>query len=170
MLRPTQDLTPLLGLPVPPYLDRTLGYTGDARYVAFYWYMNKFHWDDGQRWMGGAEWHAWQIYTQHPRIAAYFAPFTLYDEEGEARDWFVLDRETRGGYIGVASAVRTCLQTQYPPAPAIAPLELDDADWSRLVDCLSQTMAGMTPAEIFTLREQQTARESALRHWLDHFE
>ena len=168
MLCPTQRFIPLLGLPIPPLLDRTLGYVGNARYVAFYWYLKNFHWADGRHWMKGAEWRAWRLYTQHPRIAPYFGPFTLYDEKGEVQDWFVLDRETQSGYIGAMYAARACLQSQYAPAPAIMPLEFDDADWSRLVEQLSQTVSGLAPEEIVSHRKRQTDRELSLLRWLNH--
>jgi hypothetical protein len=64
------NLISLINIPVPPMLEQVLGYAGESRYVASYWEPagDEFAWNDGQCSTVGANWHAWLIYEQHPRV------------------------------------------------------------------------------------------------------
>jgi hypothetical protein len=49
-----------LAVPVPPMLERAIGYTGEARFVSFYWIPggDETYYDDGQR-AGTGKWQGY---------------------------------------------------------------------------------------------------------------
>lgn len=164
----TRPLTPLLGVPFPPGIAETLGYRGQARLVAFYWYADHLHWDDGRRMVGGAEWHAWQTWVRHPRVAPYFERFELYDDLGEARHWLVLDRYAQRAFMGEAAVARTVIQRQHGSTPENAPpLVLDEEDWERIVTQLQEAMAAFDAQDVARRIADQQARQRALEAWLE---
>ncbi len=159
-------LLPLVGFPVPPQLAATLGYSGDARCVGFYWVGQKFLWDDGRRSATGADWHAWRAFTSHPRVARFLSPFYWYDDHEEAPDGFVLDQGSSIAYAGPLAAVREFLVKQYPPAGPQEPLVLDEAHWAALTARLIQAHAQFG-AERADSDATRAIRLQALCDWLD---
>jgi hypothetical protein len=65
----SKGLTPL-NVPVPPALAIAIGYTGEARYVAFQWtpYGDEAEYFDGRRSSIG-NWQGFLAYIQHPAVS-----------------------------------------------------------------------------------------------------
>jgi hypothetical protein len=97
-------------------LEEALGYTGTARWVAFFWLPggDELMYDDGLLSADG-QWHAWLLFTYHPRVAPSLAPYTLGTSEEEAQHWLLLDRDTRTCYVGKAPTVKQFLRQVTPP-------------------------------------------------------
>lgn len=159
-------LVPLVGLPMPPHLIETLGYPGDAHCVGFYWVGQKFLWDDGRRSATSTDWHAWRIYTEHPRVAKFLKPFSWYDEFGVGAEGLALNSDTRIAYVGPVSAICEYLGRQYPPSGTKDPIVLDEAHWAALTARLVQAHAQFG-AERARYGTEQGNRLQALCDWLD---
>jgi len=85
---------PLVGIYVPPDLDRCFGYIGDRRFVAFWWEIggDELAYSDGRSWSVGINWWAWKTYLEHPRIAPFFLQADLGASDAEARQVLLMDR------------------------------------------------------------------------------
>jgi hypothetical protein len=105
-------------------LEAACGYTGEARYVAFYWIPggDELVWNTGWSSATG-EWMAWLTWTRHRRVAPLLAPYDFGSSDGEAHHWLLLDRESRACQVGTPEAVYAFLRTHNPlPAgPALLP-------------------------------------------------
>lgn len=105
-VKPNQ-LIRLIGVPVPPMLERALGYQDIERYIGFYakTTSEQLHYSDGY-----TTWHInqaiWDTYRQHFTVAPYIAP---YDFDG-ARHGLLLDRRKRILWVGPTSDVKTFLK------------------------------------------------------------
>jgi hypothetical protein len=170
------NLIPLINIPVPPMLEQALGYEGQHRYVAFWWEPagDELAWDDGQSGVVGANWHAWLIYEQHPRVAPHLESYQLGNSDEPARHWLLLDRQERMLYVGTTPDVTRFLAQHTPLAPAITPGEdavsLEDA-LNMGIDKLLASMREIPPpsqAEIRKRMEEQARLEADLVVWLDH--
>jgi hypothetical protein len=101
-----------LHVPVPPMLEEALGYTGNGKFVAFYWGAgDEAYYDDGRSSATG-EWDAYLAFVQHPTIEPALRPYHLGDSDSEATHELVLDREERKLYVGAARAVNRFLQRE----------------------------------------------------------
>src|ERR671934_852802 len=89
------DFTGLTRLvaPVPPMLERAIGYPGEARFVSFYWTPggDEADYDDGQR-AGTGNWQGYLAYVQHPLVHPLLAPYDLGSGEAEGRHSLIVDR------------------------------------------------------------------------------
>jgi hypothetical protein len=158
---PAPTLTPLT-IPVPPMLEKALGYAGASRWVAFHWTP----WGDALRYEDGTvsadgSWHAWLTFVRHRRIAPTLAPYHFGNSEEEARHWLLLDRETRTLSVGAVVDVQQCLRQAAPV------LTLD------AVTALLETIRAhaSTPPTLQALVAHALQREhqlvTALQAWLD---
>jgi hypothetical protein len=77
-------------------LAKALGYTGDARYVAFNWtpYGDEAEFFDGRRSATG-NWQAFLAYIQHPAVSSLLEPYDFGSSDNEAKQCLILDREKR---------------------------------------------------------------------------
>src|SRR5919199_6145890 len=82
-----------LAVPVPPMLEEAMGYTGEARFVSFYWTPggDEADYDDGQR-AGTGNWQGYLGYVQHPLIYPRLAPYNLGSSDAEGRHALIVDR------------------------------------------------------------------------------
>jgi len=134
-----------LSAPVPPNLEQALGYSGEARYVAFYWEPcgDELMYDDGQFRADGT-WQAYLAYLDHPAVAPFIflpcwkcrgvgttnqlenqpcdfcdgagiLPLNLGSSDEEATFWLILDRHDRKLYTAAARTARLFLREQWPP-------------------------------------------------------
>src|SRR6266567_4123543 len=88
-------LTPLIA-PVPPMLEKAIGYTGEARFVSFYWMPggDEAYYDDGQR-GGTGNWQGYLAYMQHATVYPLLTQYHFGGSENEAQHALILDREER---------------------------------------------------------------------------
>jgi hypothetical protein len=152
-----------LDIAVPPMLEEALGYTGTARWVAFYWLPggDELMYDDGLLSADG-QWHAWLLFKYHPRIAPSLAPYALGTSEEEAWHWLLLDRDTRTVSVGAASEVKQFLRQVTPPVFT-----------TEAVEALLAALASppLSPEELSARVAQTLHRqhqlEQELQAWLD---
>lgn len=174
-----------LSVPIPPDLERVLGYEGDQRFVAFYWTPcgDEFRQNDGANDLDG-RWYAWQAYSHHGHVwAALYGlnpddwfergqQFDYGSSEEHARHMFVLDREQRIAYAALAGEARRFLREQIvPPTAEASMLVLTQQD---LDEMARRILAGLrkwkTPApdEIHERFEREHAAILAMETWLNN--
>src|ERR687896_2600038 len=98
-IKESKGLTPLPA-PVPPILAQAIGYTGDARYVAFNWtpYGDEAEYFDGRSSATG-NWQAFLAYIQHPAVSPHLNDYDFGSSESEAKHALILDRENTAVYV-----------------------------------------------------------------------
>jgi hypothetical protein len=99
-----------VGVVWPARLERTLGYDGAARYVAWWWEPggDELAYDDGRTLLVGADWPAWldlirdPVWTAALELAAaeLGERIELGDSETAARHALLVDTATRVCYVG----------------------------------------------------------------------
>lgn len=106
-----------LPAPVPPTLAKAIGYTGDARYVAFNWtpYGDEVEYFDGRRSANG-NWQAFLAYIQHPAVSPLLEDYNLGSSESEARHALILDRDKHDIMIAPVKETKKFLEAQWPPS------------------------------------------------------
>ncbi|MGL5511103.1 MAG: hypothetical protein ACRDB1_15895, partial [Microcoleaceae cyanobacterium] len=94
-----------INLIAPPKIEKTLGYNGSARWVAFYWEPEANHvmFQDGQK-VGAANNTAWSIFLQHDLIVYDLQKYQLQNSD---QYWLLLDRQTRRFYIGKEAIIQS---------------------------------------------------------------
>jgi len=152
-----------LDAPVPPMLERALGYRGDALLVAFFRDEGQFAYSDGRITFCGTDGQGWQTFLRHPVVAATVQGYRLGSAREPARDWLLLDREQRSLYAGDHQDVEDILLAQWLDT------SLADLDVARTVETLLQDLADSEGAAGPTERRPGPAEGSAgaLRSWLD---
>ena len=160
-----------VSLRVPPMLEAALGYTGTARYVAFYWGAgDEVYWDDGWRSADG-EWAGWLAFMRHWSVSGVLAPYHFGDSDTEATHWLLLDRHTRTCSVGTAAAVARVLQRDNPaPETALGAVEasdLTDFDWENIVESFEELPMTITSDEIHEGLEAHARLVRDMTIWLD---
>jgi hypothetical protein len=118
-VRNLKGLTPLMS-PVPPMLAKAIGYTGEARYVAFNWtpFGDEAEYFDGRRSATG-NWQAFLAYIQHPAVSPALEGYDLGSSDSEAKHCLILDREKVELMIAPVMEARVFLTEQWPPEPPL---------------------------------------------------
>ncbi len=152
-----------LDAPVPPNMEKALGYERDARYVAFYWTPagDQAMYDDGEI-SGTGEWPAWLDFTQHPLVDPHLQRYDFGSSDFEADDYLLLDRQERKAYVAPVHVARDFLAAQHPPRPRVNLTATPDALRSALAQTLQVDMAQVEA-------QAQVAQEEhlAMLRWLD---
>jgi hypothetical protein len=162
-------LTPL-NVPVPPMLAKAIGYTGDARYVAFKWtpYGDEALYNDG-RLSATGNWQAFLAYIQHPAVSPLLSEYDLGSSDSEARHCLILDRETLELAIAPVKEANAVLADQWPPEP---PIRMSQAEY--LVQISKALKQVKQPKDIDIeeiqrrIDEQYTLIEE-MQQWLDKY-
>jgi hypothetical protein len=150
-------------------LERAMGYTGEARFVSFYWTPggDEADYDDGQR-AGTGNWQGYLAYVQHPLVYPVLAPYNLGSSDAEGRHSLILDRTERTLYVAARADAQTFLAQQWPKAE---PVTLTQEEWTAMVERVrksAQRSRGDTDMEAINRRiEEQYALVEALQEWLD---
>lgn len=87
-------------------LEKSLGYTGDRRWVAWHWDsdIGQLMYADGDD-VGAGYAIAWQVFLQHTEVHPIIEPYHLEQEE----NWLLLDRTSRQFYVGQGHAIQSLL-------------------------------------------------------------
>jgi hypothetical protein len=101
-------------------LSETLGYSGQARFVAFYHEptVDQFIVDDGAASATG-QWYAFERWREHPTVASHVQDVNLGDADLDATHWLIIDRERAELYIAHVSTAQAFLQDQHPRPPEL---------------------------------------------------
>ncbi|MDJ1172921.1 hypothetical protein [Roseofilum capinflatum] len=87
-------------------LEKSLGYSGDRRWVAWHWDndIGQLMYTDGDD-VGAGHAIAWQVFLQHGEVHSIIEPYHLEEEE----NWLLLDRTSRQFYVGTGTAIQSLL-------------------------------------------------------------
>ncbi len=146
-----------LPVPVPTQLEECCGYTGEARYVAFYWGGgDESYYADGRASRTG-EWDGYQAYVDHWCIQPALRGFDLGSSEGEAVHWLLLDRQTRRVSVAKAEVVGQLLRQQW-----------GIPDQEPVVQQFSERVHAISQQNIVASMVAHQKQVSGMRAWLDH--
>jgi|GEM_PF-653117 len=161
----------LLAVPVPPMLEKAIGYDGDARFVSFYWMPggDEAYYDDGQR-AGTGNWQGYLAFVQHPTVHPEIAHYQLGSSDSEAHHSLVLDRQERKLYVSSMKYARTFLAHQWPKSE---PIHMTSEEWealqTRIIAEMKQKQQDLDIGEIQRRIEEQYQLVEALQNWLNQF-
>ena len=121
----------MLLAPVPPMLEKALGYASSAAWVSFYWEPagDEAMYDDG-RVSGTGEWDAFLVYTRHRSVAPQLESYNLGSSDAPAQHRLMLNRETRTLFIAPEREAARHVQAQWPIMAGM--VELTAAEIERL--------------------------------------
>jgi len=104
-----------LDIPVPPKLTETFGYSGNARFVGFYWMSGQsVKFDDGQR-SGDADLPAFTAYCDHEAIKPHLSEFEICPSLVGTEYWLILDRRDDRAYVALANKAKLFLKNEHSP-------------------------------------------------------
>jgi hypothetical protein len=155
-------------VPVPPMLEKAIGYHGEARFVSFHWTPggDEADYDDGQR-AGTGEWQGYLAYIQHPTVHPLLTHYDLGSSDSEAKHALILDRQERKLYVASKKDARTFLAQQWPKAE---PIHMTQEEWTAMVEALKNVQFTEPGIEEIQKRiEEQSALVEALQNWLNKY-
>jgi hypothetical protein len=149
-------------------LAKAIGYTGDARYVAFNWtpYGDEAEYCDGRRSATG-NWQAFLAYVQHPAVSPPLEGYDLGSSDSEATHCLILDREKSELLIGPVQEARVFLTEQWPPEP---PLRMSQEEYmAKLSEALKNVKRtdDIDIEEVQRRIDEQYALIEEMQQWLD---
>lgn len=153
----------------PPMLAVALGYSGAARFVAFYWVGDHLVLVDG-RLSTSAEWAAWHVFTTHPSVEPALRSFSFAGDWEDAPHWLLIDRFEEALYAGPAPLVRAVVSEQHPRPDARATGhergEAPELDLE-LFTARMREVAAPSRAEVLEALGERNRLLAELRAWLD---
>jgi len=138
------NLVQRLEITAHPQLEKSLGYRGDSRWVAWRWEpdIDQLISSDGKT-AGTGNNMAWLVFLQHDLVKPALQEYNL----GEAdRYWLLLDTETRNLYVGEGKAVESLLE-QPESLALLACLDGGNAD-RQTAETWQQTLSQLTPTAV----------------------
>jgi hypothetical protein len=102
-----------LNLGVPPMFEEALGYSDDARFVAFFCghpRQRTVFYTDGQIVQPG-NYQAWQLWFLHPSAGSELRGYDFGNDNKPATHWLLLDRDERDFYVGNTGQVERFLSS-----------------------------------------------------------
>ncbi|HEX5322321.1 MAG TPA: hypothetical protein VFW40_00945 [Capsulimonadaceae bacterium] len=118
-----EGLTQLL-LWAPDEFEESLGYDQGLRFVGFFW---DAEWNDlglndgwkqsvGAQWRSSdaAEWGVWDDWRGQQMVHNILAAYNLGDQGAPAKDWLILDRQSRQFYVAPAERAALFLRQANP--------------------------------------------------------
>jgi hypothetical protein len=153
-----------LPIAAPPMLEQALGYTNDARQVAF-WIADDAYYSDGQI-TATCEWDAAYLFFYHPFVGHYLRPYCIGSSEEQPASFLLLDRETRTLFITPVAEARRLLCEQWGMSDQPDPmLVVTEQEWEQLVQDLMVQMQPTSSQLAALWREHQDLVEQ-LSAWL----
>jgi hypothetical protein len=151
-------------------LAKAIGYTGDARYIAFNWtpYGDEAEYADG-RMSATGNWQAFLAYIQHPAVSPLLEDYDFGSSESEAKYCLILDREKLELLIGPVKEAHVFLTEQWPPEP---PLRMSQEEYLQQISEALKTVKqpdDIAIEEIQRRIDEQYAMIEQMQHWLDHY-
>jgi hypothetical protein len=151
-------------------LAKAIGYSGDARYVAFNWtpFGDETEYFDGRRSATG-NWQAFLAYIQHPAVSPLLESYDLGSSESEAKYSLILDQEKLELLIAPVKESRVFLTEQWPPEP---PLRMSQKEYlAKLSEALKNVKKpdDIDIEEIQQRIEEQYSLVEAMQRWLDKY-
>ncbi|MCC3417885.1 MAG: hypothetical protein JGK28_07920 [Microcoleus sp. PH2017_07_MST_O_A] len=138
------NLVQRLEITAHPQLEKSLGYRGDSRWVAWRWEpdIDQLIFSDGKI-VGTGNNMAWLVFLQHDLVQPALQEYNF--GEGD-RYWLLLDTETRNLYVGEGKAVQSLLEQ--PESLALLAC-LDGGNAGKTAETWQQTRAQVTVTTAF---------------------
>ncbi|MEG4318199.1 MULTISPECIES: hypothetical protein [unclassified Microcoleus] len=138
------NLVQRLEITAHPQLEKSLGYPGDSRWVAWRWEpdIDQLISSDGKT-VGTGNNMAWLVFLQHDLVKPALQEYNL--GEGD-RYWLLLDTETRNLYVGEGKAVQSLLEQ--PESLALLAC-LDGGNAGQTAENWQQTLSELTATTAF---------------------
>ena len=153
-----------LAAPLWPRLPLALGYTGGARWVAFYVNADKVHYHDGSG-FGIGDTRLFLAYKRHPVIAPSLAGAHLGSAEEEPRIWLLVDQMERLLYLAAPEPARKLLAEQWPRSTKA--LEYTPEELARLLADLEETSPPDWAERLDEALRESRANYRLMQQWLD---
>jgi hypothetical protein len=160
-----------LKAPVPPMLATAIGYTGEARFVAFNWtpYGDEAEYSDGRIISATGNWHPFLVYIQHPAVSPHLRGYDLGSSDSEARHALILDRENLELFIAPVREAQAFLMEQWPPQP---PLRMSQKEYLAKISEALKNVKHPDDIDIEEIQrqiEEQNALIEEMQQWLDRY-
>ena len=138
------NLVQRLEITAHPQLEKSLGYRGDSRWVAWRWEpdIDQLISSDGKT-VGTGNNMAWLVFLQHDLVAPAVQEYNL--GEGD-RYWLLLDTATRNLYVGEGKTVQNLLE-QPESLGLLACLDGGNAD-RQTAESWQQTLSQLTATPV----------------------
>ncbi|MCW6051484.1 hypothetical protein K4039_15660 [Lyngbya sp. CCAP 1446/10] len=138
------NLVQRLEITAHPQLEKSLGYRGDSRWVAWRWEpdIDQLISCDGKT-VGTGNNMAWLVFLQHDLVKPALQEYNF--AEGD-RYWLLLDTETRNLYVGEGKAVQSLLEQ--PESLALLAC-LDGGNAGKTAENWQQTLSQLTTTTAF---------------------
>jgi len=164
---PYDNQVRLLPVPVPPTLEECCGYTGEARYVAFFWGAgDESYFADGRE-SGTGEWDGFKAFVSHQSVRPALRGFDLGSSEEEASHWLILDRHMRRVSVAKAEVAGQLLRQQWGIPDEEPVLVVSQEEWVQLVQEFSARVHAVSQQDILTFMIAHQNQVSEMRAWLD---
>jgi hypothetical protein len=165
--QPVTGITPL-NIPVPPMLAKSIGYTGEARFVSFHWTPagDEAYYSDG-RISATGDWKAYLAYIQHPAVSPYLKGYDLGSSDGEAKHSLILDQKELSLSVAPVKVAEKFLGEQWPKQP---PIRMSQEEMTAVVmKSLKRVKPPKVPTvdEVYRRIRQQNAIVDELQEWLN---
>ena len=152
--------------PLWPRLSVALGYSGGARWVAFYIALDKVTYNDGAS-SGTGDTGLFLAFKRHPVVAPHLAGAQLGSVDTEASEWLVVDRQEQVLSLATQAAARWHLVAQWPRFHR-QPLEYTQEELGRLLDHLKEAVSLPDwPAKLAEALRESRANERLMQQWLN---
>ncbi|TAF56989.1 MAG: hypothetical protein EAZ60_08315 [Oscillatoriales cyanobacterium] len=138
------NLVQRLEITAHPQLEKSLGYQGNSRWVAWRWEpdIDQLISSDSKTVSTGNN-MAWLVFLQHDLVQPALQEYNF--GEGD-RYWLLLDTETRNLYVGEGKAVQSLLEQ--PESLALLAC-LDGGNAGQTAETWQQTLSKLTPKTAF---------------------
>ncbi len=164
MSDPTTTIIPL-PVAAPPMLEQAIGYSGEARLVAFFFSGDNAYYADGQFTPAG-EWDAYDLFTNHPLVAVHLRDYDLGSSEGPPAHYLLLDRQSRTLSVAPMADTLQLLREQWTLQELAEP-EVTEEELQDLRDDLLAWLSQVPSARVMMERWQEHQRlVEALAAWL----
>ena len=168
-VKDVKGVTPLKA-PVPPMLAKAIGYTGNARYVAFKWTPagDEAEYSDG-RMSATGNWQAFLAYIQHPAVSPLLRDYDLGSSDSEAKHALILDQAILALFMARVKEAEQFLHEQWPPQP---PIRMSQKEYLAMITTALKKVKAPSDIDINEIQrriDEQYALVEALQQWLDTY-
>jgi len=155
-----------LPVAVPPMLEASIGYTGKARLVAFFFDAgDEAYYSDGHITACG-EWDAYELFINHPLVAPSLRGYDLGSSEAPPAYYLLLDRQARALSAAPVALAQRLLREQWgAAAQSDLALVVTEAEWEELVADLMVRVTYPSPAQIMESWQEHRRLVEQLAAW-----